>query len=91
MSFGLTNAPTTFQTLMNEVLCPFLRYIALVFFNDILIYSRSWFEHLQHVRLVFSVLQANKLFMKRSKCSFGCTEVAYLGHVISAVGVSMDL
>jgi hypothetical protein len=76
---------------MNEVLRPFLRRFILVFFDDILNYNMSWSEHLQHVRLVFSVLQAHKLFMKRSMCSFGCIKVSYLGHVISAVGVSMDL
>jgi transposase InsO family protein len=62
----------------------------LVFFDDILIYSTSWVAHLQHVGLVLSALRAHGLFLKRSKCSFGASSVAYLGHVISADGVAMD-
>jgi hypothetical protein len=90
MPFGLSNAPTTFQALMNDVLRPFLRRFVLVFFDDILIYSTSWSERLQHVGLVFTTLRAHGLFLKRSKCSFGAVSVAYLGHVISADGVAME-
>jgi hypothetical protein len=53
MAFGLTNAPSMFQALMNEVLHQLLRHFVLVFFDDILIYSPTWTEHLQHVRAVF--------------------------------------
>ena len=90
MPFGLCNAPATFQVLMNDVLRPFLRRFVLVFFDDILIYSTSWAAHLQHVGLVLSALRAHGLFLKRSKCSFGASSVAYLGHVISKDGVAMD-
>ena len=90
MPFGLSNAPATFQALMNDVLRPFLRRFVLVFFDDILIYSSSWSEHLQHMGLVFTALRAHGLFLKRSKCSFEAFSVAYLGHVISADGVAMD-
>jgi hypothetical protein len=90
MPFGLTNAPTTFQAPMNDVLRPFLLHFVLVFFDDILIFSSSWAAHLCHIREVFSVLRTNQLFLKLSKCSFGETSVAYLGHVVSGTGVAMD-
>ncbi|KAK1650873.1 hypothetical protein QYE76_068678 [Lolium multiflorum] len=76
MPFGLSNAPATFQALMNDVLSPYLRRFVLVFFNDILIYSASWVEHLQHVAIIFNELRAHRLHLKRSKCSFGTTSVA---------------
>lgn len=61
-----------------------------MFFDDILIYSSSYTEHLQHLRSVLSVLRSNDLHVKRSKCSFATTSVNYLGHVISSEGVAMD-
>jgi hypothetical protein len=90
MPFGLSNAPATFQALMNDVLRPYLRRFVLVFFDDILIYSSTWLEHLQHVGIVLHALRAHHLHLKRAKCSFGATSVAYLGHVISEGGVVMD-
>jgi hypothetical protein len=90
MPFGLSNAPVTFQALMNEVLHDFIRHFVLVFFDDILIYSNSWSSHLQHVRSALQCLHEHKLAVKQSKCSFGAASVAYLGHVITAQGVTMD-
>jgi hypothetical protein len=90
MPFGLMNTPTTFQALMNDVRQPFLRRFVQVFFDDVLIFSPSWSEHLRHVRLVFDKLQEHQLFLKRSKCFFGAQSVAYLEHVISVAGVAMD-
>jgi hypothetical protein len=90
MPFGLTNAPATFQALMNDVLHYFIRKFVLVFFDDILIYSPTWVEHLQHVKMVFDTIRLNQLFVKQSKCIFRSTSVAYLGHIISVNGVAMD-
>jgi hypothetical protein len=90
MPFGLTNAPVTFQSLMNFVLQPFLRKFVLVFFDDILIYSSSWSSHLQHINVVLTALCDHQLRLKRAKCSFVTSSVAYLGHVISANGVTID-
>lgn len=90
MPFGLCNSPATFQALMNDVLQPFLRRFILVFFDDILIFSSSWAEHLHHVRAVLAVLHQHRLFVKHSKCAFGEESISYLGHVISAAGVAMD-
>lgn len=62
----------------------------LIFFDDILIFSTSWAEHLSHIRVVLTALRDHKLFVKRSKCTFGETSVAYLGHMVSGQGVAMD-
>jgi hypothetical protein len=90
MPFGLTNAPATFQCAMNSVLDPFLRKFAMVFIDDILIYSASWKEHMKHVRMVFEKLKEHQFYLKKSKCVFGRTQLTYLGHVISQRGVSTD-
>ncbi|KAF0902240.1 hypothetical protein E2562_014476 [Oryza meyeriana var. granulata] len=90
MPFGLCNAPATFQALMNDVLRPVLRRFVLVFFDDILIYSSSWADHLRHLRVVLSMLRQHRLFVKRSKCAFGVDSVSYLGHIISEAGMAMD-
>jgi hypothetical protein len=90
MPFGLCNAPATFQALMNDVMRTYLRQFVLVFFDDILIYNTSWANHLRHLRVVLNTLCQHRLFVKRSKCSFGVDSIAYLGHVISAASVAMD-
>jgi hypothetical protein len=63
----------------------------LVFFDDILIYNVTCTDHLRHLRTVLSVLRQHRLFVKRSKCTFGSPSVSYLGHVISEAGIAMDL
>ena len=90
MPFGLTNAPATFQCAMNATLKPFLRRYALVFFDGILVYSKTWEDHLKHLRQVLARLSKHFFFVNQKKCTFGKTKIGYLGHIISKDGVSMD-
>lgn len=90
MSFGLTNAPATFQCAMNSILTPFLRKFALVFIDDILIYSPAFDLHLQHLQLVLDTLRQHQFYLKQSKCQFAQQKLMYLGHIISVEGVSTD-
>ncbi|KAL0438746.1 UNVERIFIED_CONTAM: Retrovirus-related Pol polyprotein from transposon.6 [Sesamum latifolium] len=91
MPFGLTNAPSTFQSAMNDLFRPYLRQFVIVFFDDILVYSPSWQEHLTHLQLVLELLLANSYYAKLSKYTFGVHQIAYLGHIISLQGVQPDI
>jgi hypothetical protein len=77
MPFGLTNAPATIQTLMNQLLHKYLRKFVLVFFDEILVYSKTAQEHQEHLQTVLEVLRKNKLFAKKSKCVFGRVSRTY--------------
>jgi hypothetical protein len=90
ISFGLTNAPTYFMYLMNKVFMEYLDKFIVVFIDDILIFSKMMEEHEEHLRLLLEKLRSNQLYVKFSKCEFWLTEVAFLGRVISAGGVSVD-
>lgn len=90
LPFGLSNAPATFMRLMNSIFSDQIDKHVQVFFDDILIYSENLELHLEHLKTVFETLRKNKLFAKLSKCVFAAEEVVYLGHKISASGISTD-
>ena len=91
MPFGLTNAPTAFMDLIHRVFQPYLDQFVVVFVDDILIYSQSEWEHEHHLRIVLQLLRDRQMYAKFSKCEFWLTEVRFLGHVVSASGMSVDL
>ncbi|KAD6796719.1 hypothetical protein E3N88_07615 [Mikania micrantha] len=90
MPFGLTNAPSTFQSIMNDLFRPYLRRFILVFFDDILIYSTTKEQHLQHISTALGLLQSQQFYVKLSKCCFGKDQVLFLGHIVAGDGVHID-
>ncbi len=75
---------------MNSILAPYLDRFVLVYLDDILIYSKSVSEHLEHLKAVLTVLREQKFYCKRSKCLFAAKEVDYIGHLLTPLGVSVD-
>ncbi len=90
LSFGLTNAPGTFQRLMNYVLHSVIGKICLVFLDDIIVFSKTKEEHLTNLEHIFDLLKEADLKLGLSKCKFMCESVQYLGHVISAKEITPD-
>ncbi|GKB49849.1 putative reverse transcriptase domain-containing protein, partial [Tanacetum coccineum] len=90
MPFGLTNAPAIFMDLMNSICRSYLNKFMIVFIDDILIYSKTQEEHVEHLRLVLELLKKEKLYAKFSKCEFWLREVQFLGHVINGNGIHVD-
>lgn len=82
MPFGLTNAPATFCNLMNDVFRPYIDRFVVVYLDDIVVYSQTLEEHVEHLILVLAKLREHKLYLKQEKCSFAQTEIQFLGHRI---------
>ena len=91
MPFGLVNAPASFQALMTQVLRGLNWKTCLVYVDDILVFSNSFKEHLQHLEQIFCRLTSAGLTLKPSKCSFALSSVKYLGHVLTKDGIQVDV
>jgi hypothetical protein len=90
MPFGLTNAPASMQRLMNDALHEYLDIFTIVYLDDILVYSASKDEHVEHVKLVLEKLKEYHLLLKPEKCEFHKSQVEFLGYIIGTHGIKMD-
>ncbi|KAJ9534799.1 hypothetical protein QJQ45_017235 [Haematococcus lacustris] len=90
LCFGLTNAPATFQRVMNNVFRPLINKSVLVYIDDTLVMSNTAEEHVRHLKEVLELMRQHKLYAKRSKCEFNKTELAFLGHIVGEHGIAVD-
>ena len=90
MPFGVAGGPSTFNGAHTTTLKPANRVCIISFFDDILVFSKTFSDHLQHLTLVLQLLRKDHWQVKQSKCSFAQRQISYLGHVINEQGVSTD-
>ena len=90
MNFGPTNAPAQWQRLVEEVLRPYLYDFVVIYLDDLVVYSKTWEEHEEHLRLVYRLLIANKLHLRLAKCYFYSTKIKFLGWIIEKGTLTSD-
>ena len=90
MPFGIYNAPATFMNITNDVFRSFIDDFVIVYLDDILIFNRTWEDHVKHVKQVLGVLTREKLYLNMPKCEFGKTYLVYLGYIIGGGELRID-